>query len=75
MKLKLYHLRLTVHNAIMALMPLWLKRLRIRVFGSYWAHRAMQDLRAAGINEEYCWGHSGPDMGGWTCQHSECREA
>jgi hypothetical protein len=25
------------------------------------------------INSEYCWTHSGPGLGGWTCQHPECR--
>jgi hypothetical protein len=27
------------------------------------------------INEDYCWMHSGPLMGGWTCQHPDCRIA
>lgn len=25
------------------------------------------------INDEYCWMHSGPGLGGWTCQHPDCR--
>jgi hypothetical protein len=30
------------------------------------------------INDEYCWVHDdrdGQDMGGWTCQHVECKSA
>ena len=31
------------------------------------------EQRAGDMNSEYCWMHTGPDMGGWTCQHPECK--
>lgn len=31
------------------------------------------DEEAAGINNDYCWMHSGEKMGGWSCQHPDCR--
>jgi hypothetical protein len=27
------------------------------------------------INEEYCWEHEGPNMGGWCSAHPECRKS
>ena len=33
-----------------------------------------ETLQSSGpINEEYCWMHQGPGLGGWSCAHPECR--
>lgn len=43
-------------------------------FGS--VNQSIEDIMqgpALPINAECCWHHDGPQMGGWTCQHPECK--
>lgn len=55
---------------------LFLTRLRNRLLRPWLARRAEKRLRAAGINDEYCWSHDEEGhTGGWDCSHPDCRNA
>jgi len=38
------------------------------------AHEQLQQERGP-INSVYCWEHKGPGLGGWCCNHPDCRWA